>query len=150
MSPFYEGSVMPSVFTERDPEAHRNLKRPVAQLFGMTNMRNYEPYADQCTGIFIDAMRDLEGQAIDLSAWVQWYAFDVIACMTFQRRFGFLEQRRDIDSMIGDLDGVLHYVKIIGQYPELHPYLLGNERLVRALLWLFPQVPDPLHRFLKV
>ncbi|KAJ9606533.1 Cytochrome p-450 [Cladophialophora chaetospira] len=150
MSPFYQGTVMPSVFTERDPDVHRNLKRPVAQLFSMTNMRNYEPYADQCTSIFIDAMRDLEGQPIDLGAWVQWYAFDVIACMTFQRRFGFLEQRRDIDSMIGDLDAVLHYVKIIGQYPELHPHLLGNETLVRTLKWLFPQLPDPLYRFLKI
>ncbi|ETI22722.1 hypothetical protein G647_06798 [Cladophialophora carrionii CBS 160.54] len=150
MSPFYQGKVMPSVFTERDSDVHRNLKRPVAQLFSMTNMRNYEPYADQCTGIFIEAMRDLEGQPIDLGAWVQWYAFDVIACMTFQRRFGFLEQRRDVDRMVGDLDSVLHYVKIIGQYPELHPYLLGNESLVRTLKWLFPQIPDPLHSFLKI
>ncbi len=150
MSPFYQDKVMPSVFTERDPEVHRNLKRPVAQLFSMTNMRNYEPYADQCTELFIDAMRDLEGQSIDLGSWVQWYAFDVIACMTFQRRFGFLEQRRDIDNMIGLLDGVLHYVKVIGQYPELHSYLLGNAALVRIVKWLFPQIPDPLRSFLKV
>ncbi|KIW85276.1 hypothetical protein Z517_00666 [Fonsecaea pedrosoi CBS 271.37] len=150
MSPWYQGKVMPSVFTERDPIAHRNLKRPVAQLFGMTNMRNYEPYADECTSIFINAMRDLEGQPIDLSVWVQWYAFDVIASMTFQRRFGFLEQRRDVNNMIGDLDGVLQYVKIIGQYPELHPWLLGNRNVVRALEWLFPQIPDPLYRFLKI
>ncbi|EXJ66931.1 uncharacterized protein A1O5_10126 [Cladophialophora psammophila CBS 110553] len=150
MSPSYQGKPMPSVFTERDPIAHRNLKRPVAQLFGMTNMRNYEPYADECTGIFIDAMRDLEGQPVDLSAWVQWYAFDVIASMTFQRRFGFLEERRDINNMIGDLDGGLHYVKIIGQYPELHPWLLGNRTVVGTLKWLFPQIPDALYRFLKV
>jgi hypothetical protein len=150
MSPFYQGKTIPSVFTERDPEVHRNLKRPVAQLFSMTNMRNYEPYADQCTGIFMDAMRNLEGQRIDLGVWVQWYAFDVIACMTFQRRFGFLENRRDIDNMIGNLDGGLHYVKIIGQYPELHPYLLGNGTFMRTLKWLFPQLPDPLHSFLKV
>ena len=134
---------MPSIFTEPDATKHLNLKRPVAQLFSMTNMRNYEPYADQCTSIFIDAMRDLEGQPIDLSEWLQWYAFDVIACMTFQRRFGFLEGRLDVDNMIGDLNGGLHYVKVIGQYPEFHKYLLGNQSLVGFLMWLFPQLPDP-------
>ncbi|OAP60320.1 hypothetical protein AYL99_05322 [Fonsecaea erecta] len=92
---FYN-TMSPCVFTEREPLAHRNLKRPVAQLFGMTNMRNYEPYADECTAIFINAMRDLEDQPIELSVWVQWDAFDVIASMTFQHRFGFLEELRDI------------------------------------------------------
>ena len=90
MTPFVDGEVMELMFTTRDPVFHKAFKQPVAQLFSMTNMKNYETYADECTEIFIKAMRDLEGQAIDLSVWLQWYAFDVIASITFQRRFGFL------------------------------------------------------------
>ena len=150
MTPQYKGDPMDSLFSTRDPSYHMNLKRPVSQLFSMTNMRNYETYADECSAIFIEAMRDLQGQPVDLSHWLQWYAFDVIACITFQRRFGFLEQRRDIDNMIGDLDAVLKYVKVVGQYPELHGWLLGNQTLVGTLKRLIPSLPDPLYRFLKV
>lgn len=138
------------MFTTRDPVHHKNLKRPVAQLFSMTNMKNYEPYADECTSVFLAAMRDMQGQAIDLSAWCQWYAFDVIACITFQRRFGFMEQRRDVNNMIGDLDTALQVVKVAGTYPEIHPWLMGNKKLLDTLKWLGVAIPDPLRHFVKV
>ena len=141
---------MESMFTTRDPAYHKALKQPVAQLFSMTNMRNYETYADDCTGIFIQAMRDLESQPVDFAIWLQWYAFDVIACITFQRRFGFMEQRKDIDNMIGGLDAGLNYVKIIGQCPTLHPYLMGNRPLMKFLATVIPNLPDPLGRFIDV
>ena len=66
----------------------------------------------------MSAMQDLEGQAIDLGVWLQWYAFDVIAYISFQRRFGFLEERRDIGGNIDALSKALEYVKVIGQYPD--------------------------------
>ncbi len=141
---------MDSLFTTRDPTYHKNLKRPVAQLFSMTNMKNYEIYTDECTRIFIDTMRELQGQPVDLGAWIQWYAFDVIASITFQRRFGFLENRYDVDHMIADLDFAFLYAKIIGQFPNLHPYLVGNKTLLKTLERLGIGPPDPLARFLNV
>ena len=150
MTPFYEDEPLESMFSTRDPEYHKNLKRPVAQLFSMTNMRNYETYADDCTAIFINAMRDFEGQAIDLSKWLQWYAFDVIACITFQRSFAFMEERRDVDNMIGDLHGILGYVKILGQIPNWHPWPMGSRTFVKILKTVLPMLPDPLFRFVIV
>ncbi|KIX02707.1 uncharacterized protein Z518_08649 [Rhinocladiella mackenziei CBS 650.93] len=132
MSPFYDGQRMDSLFSTRDPTYHKNLKKPVGQLFSMANMRNYEPYANECSAIFINSMRDLEGQPVNRSS------------------FGFMEQRCDMNNMIGDLDSALQYVKIIGQYPELHPWLLGNEKLVRMLKKSFPKLLDPLYRFIQI
>ncbi|RVX69338.1 hypothetical protein B0A52_06933 [Exophiala mesophila] len=141
---------MDSLFTTRDPVYHKNLKRPVAQLFSMTNMKAYEVYADECSQLFIDAMTELQGQSIDLGAWLQWYAFDVIASITFQRRFGFLEQRKDVHHMIQDLDFAFLYAKLIGQFPNLHKWLVGNKTLMNTLNRLFGELPDPLSRFLKI
>ena len=149
-SPYYKGKTMESLFSTRDSTHHKNLKRPVAQLFSMTNMKNYEIYADERTKIFIDTMRELQGQPIDLSAWLQWYAFDVIASITFQHRFGFMEQRRDIGNMIGDLDFGLGYAKIVGQFPGLHPWLVGNKDLIDTMEKIGLPLPDPLSSFLKV
>ncbi|OKP11151.1 Pisatin demethylase [Penicillium subrubescens] len=123
MAPVYQGAVLDSMFTARDPVYHKSLKSSVAQIFSMTNMKNFEVYADECTQIFMEAMLTLEGQPVDFSMWLQWYAFDVIGAITFQRRFGFTEQRRDVDDMIGKIDIGLQYVKIVGQLPFLIPLL---------------------------
>jgi cytochrome P450 len=143
----YQGRRMDSMFTERDPNVHKALKSPVAQLFSMTNMRNYEVYADECSRIFLDAMRDLEGEQIDLAHWLQWYAFDVIGSITFQRRFGFLERRQDIESMIGKINDGLEYVKIVGQLEWMVAIFsqLSKSDWVRQNHW-----PDTMDKFLKV
>ncbi|KAF5562345.1 hypothetical protein FNAPI_3241 [Fusarium napiforme] len=57
----------------------------------------------------------LTGQRLDLAHWLQWYAFDVIGSITFQRRFGFLERRHDVDEMISKINDGLELVKIIGE-----------------------------------
>lgn len=150
MTPFYKGEVMDSMFTTRDPEWHKAFKSPVAQLFSMTNMRNYEPYTDDCTGLFENAMRDMAGQTFDLAAWLQFYAFDVIASITFQRRFGFLEQRQDIGQLIGSLDKGLKYIGIVTQFPAWHAWLMGNRPLMKLLKATVPGLPDPLKTFMDV
>ena len=116
----------------------------------MTNLRSFEAHVNEGTQIFVDAMCDLDDKVIDLSEWLQWYAFDVIASITFQRRFGFMEQRRDIDNMIRDLDLGGGYVKVVTQFPELHPWLVGNKCLMGLLERLFGELPDALARFMKV
>ena len=148
MAQVYKGEVMESMLTESDPVYHKNIKSYVSQIFSMTNMKNFEVYADECTHIFMDAMLALEGQSLDFSNWLQWYAFDVISAITFQRRFGFMEQRRDVDDMIGKIDTGLQYVKIIGQLPFLIPLLRGallNRHFQRLNLLL-----DTMDRFMKV
>jgi cytochrome P450 len=84
MAPFYQDA---SLFTARDPAYHSALKKPVAQLFSMTNMKNYEAHADERTAIFLNSMKDLQGKPVDLATRLQWYAFDVIGNITFQSRF---------------------------------------------------------------
>ena len=151
MTPFYKDTLMPSMFTARDPAYHTALKRPVSQKFSMTSIKAMEPLADECTSIFLEAMRELEGKEINLGVWVQWYAFDVIGAITFQRKFGFLEERRDIGCMIGDIETVLKYAAIIGQIPDWHPYLVGNLCLFKFLGWQKAvKIPDPLRTVVRV
>lgn len=142
---------MPSMFTVRDPIAHQALRRPVAQKFSMSSIKSLEPFADECTGIFIDAMRDLEGQQVDIGAWLQWYAFDVIGAITFQRRFGFMEKREDVQGMIGGLEAGLCYGGVAGQVPWLHSWTMGNLWVGKLLAAQpFINVPNPLRTMVQV
>lgn len=151
MSPYFEDTIMRNMFTARDPAEHQNLRKPVSQKFSMTSIKSLEPFADDCSEIFIRAMHDLEGQPINLGVWLQWYAFDVIGGITFQRRFGFMEERRDIEGMIDGIENVLFYAAVIGQVPEWHPYLVGSLYLMKFLAWqTVVKVPDPLRTVVKV
>lgn len=141
---------MPSMFSVRDPIAHQALRRPVAQKFSMSSIKSLEPFADECTGIFIDAMRDLEGQQVDLGAWLQWYAFDVIGAITFQHRFGFMERREDVQGMIGGLEAGLRYGGVAGQVPWLHSWTVGNLWVGKFLAAQpFIGTPDPLRTMVQ-
>ncbi|KAE9376326.1 cytochrome P450 [Stipitochalara longipes BDJ] len=148
MSPRYEGEIMDSMFTTRDPARHKALKRPVAGKFSMTSIRTMEPLVNQCSEIFVQAMRDLEGQKVDLSTWLQWYAFDVIGMITFNRRFGFMEERKDILEMISSLEFALKYAGLIGQVPHLHPWLAGNP-VVSGFIEKVVRLPNPLRAIVE-
>ena len=133
---------MPSMFSIRDPIGHQALRRPVAQKYSMSSIKSMEPLADECSNIFIQTMKDLEGQVVDMGVWLQWYAFDVIP-ITFQRQ--------DILDMISGIDTGLQYAGIIGQIPALHPWLMGSRRVMKFLVTQpFVNVPDPLRTIVKV
>lgn len=114
----------------------------------MSSIKSLEPFADECTAIFIDAMKDLEGQRVDLGAWLQWYAFDVIGAITFQHRFGFMEKRKDVKGMIDGLEKGLHYAGIVSQVPSLHSWMIGNVWVGQFLGIL--GAPDPLRTMVEV
>lgn len=70
---YFDGRRMETIFSTRSAEWHRFLRGRVSQLYSMSNLRGYEPYADECTAIFTRAMYELQGQRIDFSEWLQWY-----------------------------------------------------------------------------
>jgi cytochrome P450 len=126
------------------------MSSALAQKFSMSSIKSLEPFADECTRIFIDAMRDLEGQPIDLGAWLQWYAFDVIEAITFQRRFGSMEKREDVQGMIGGLEAGLRYGGVAGQIPWLHSWTLEDPWVGKFLAALpFHIVPNPLRTMVQ-
>lgn len=151
MTPVYQNKTMESLFTTRDPAHHKALKKPVAGKFSMTSIRSLEPLVDDCSSIFSESMRNLEGQTVDLGTWLQWYAFDVIGAITFNRRFGFMEEQKDILSMISSLESGLKYAGIVGQIPSLHPWLVGNQFMMKNVERIpFVKIPAPLRDMVQV
>ncbi|KIX09126.1 uncharacterized protein Z518_00204 [Rhinocladiella mackenziei CBS 650.93] len=132
------------MFTAVDPGLHKVLRNPTAQVYSMTNVRSYEQHIDDCTKIFLDILKQVEGQALDFTDYFHWYAFDVVASITYHRRLGFLDARGDVHGMIKGQEALLPYLAIIGQLPYLHPYLFGNRHMIALMQRLFPSLPDPL------
>jgi cytochrome P450 len=115
-----------TIFSVRDENIHKAKKRPVANAFSMSTLRELEPMNDACSEILIRKLREREGREIDLGKWLHWYAFDVISSITFSNRLNFMEQEKDVGNIIEAIEGRLVYNSIIGQAPWLHKYLFGN------------------------
>lgn len=126
---------MTSMFTARDPARHKHLKQAVSNKYSLSALRGMEPQIDECNDLFVSKMERFssDGQVVDLGEWLQWYAFDTIGTITFNRQFGFMDEEKDVDDIIAGIEMGLWYASIVGQVPELHPFLIGNNRLMKLL-----------------
>jgi cytochrome P450 len=91
----------------------------------MTSLVSYETFVNQCADIFAQRLQDMAdtGESINMRHWFQCYAFDVIACITYGSRFGFLDRGDDIRGMMGDLHALLRYSTLVGIVPWLHGWI---------------------------
>lgn len=147
----HEGRLLENVFATRDVQYHKEVRSSVAQKYSLSSLKQMEPFVDACSDIFLDTMRELAGQPVDLGEWVQWYAFDVIGQITYMKRFGFMEERRDKWGLIDDFEIGNRYQLLVAQIPGLFDWLFGDTpvgRLVQKLPAV--QKADPLTKTVKV
>jgi hypothetical protein len=144
---------MQNMFSTSDPVQHKTLKTAVAKKYSLSSLQTLQPQVDDCTDLFISAMREYAAldTIVDLGEWLQWYAIDVIGAITFNKKFRFMEERKDIKDIIAGTGFGLKYSSVIGQVPELHRWSLGNQILVR---WL-SKIPalregDPMRKIIQV
>lgn len=131
---------IPTMFSVRDESVHKAIKRPVANAYSMSTMRELEPMNDACSEIFLEKLEGMVETNVDLGKWLHWYAFDVISSITFSNRLGFMEQETDVGGIIHAIEGRLVYCSITGQAPWLHKYCFFGNPLVERLANLIPAV----------
>jgi cytochrome P450 len=104
---------------------HAETRKRFQNLYSMTSLVSYEPFVDECADTFAQRLTEIaaSGGSINMGHWFQCYAFDVIACITYSRRFGFLDSGEDIDGTIAALDKTMTYSTLVGIYASLHPIL---------------------------
>ncbi|KAL1962133.1 hypothetical protein VTN77DRAFT_537 [Rasamsonia byssochlamydoides] len=98
-----KGGALPAVFNTRDENLHKQLKSPIAPLFSQSNVLQLEVFVDQVLEVMFHQLdtRFVQSQeTFDLANWLQYFAFDVMGTLTFSKRYGFLEQGRDVGGML--------------------------------------------------
>ncbi|KAF4458285.1 Cytochrome P450, partial [Fusarium albosuccineum] len=120
-----------TLFADRNIKRHNDSRRRVQNLYSMSTLVSYEAPVNDCNALLHDKLQDFAatGETIDLGHWLQCYAFDVIGCITFSKRFGFLDKGEDIHGMIEALANSLVMqiwtmaLAPLPVYAGLHPYL---------------------------
>ncbi|CAK7201920.1 hypothetical protein SEUCBS139899_004636 [Sporothrix eucalyptigena] len=117
------GKAKTNLFIEKSSSVHGALRRKVASMYSMSSLVSYEPFVDNCIALFKSRLREkaISGELLDLAAWLQFYAFDVIGEITYGRQFGFLDKGSDIDGMMDSLDQILWFQTYLGLFLWLKP-----------------------------
>lgn len=130
-SAWYEGWKHPSpdrwtMFPDRDTKRHAETRRKFHSMYSLTSLLHYEPFVDTVGEVFSTRLREMAvsgKEGIDMHHWLQCYAFDVIGNITYGRRFGFLDEGKDIDRCMTSLESSMMYSTMVGIYAWAHPYL---------------------------
>lgn len=94
---------MPAVFTTQDENQHKTLKTPVASLYLLSNVIQFEPFVDEELSVLfeqLDNRFEKTQNTFDLGDWIQYFAYEVMGTMTFSKRYGFLEQGKDVNGLL--------------------------------------------------
>jgi len=101
-----KGGALPAVFNTRDETLHKKIKSPIAPLFSLSNTLPLEVFVNKTIQVMTDQIdkRFVDSQVtFDLADWLQYFAFDVMGTLTFSKRYGFLEQGKDVNSMLSTI-----------------------------------------------
>jgi len=78
----------------------------------MTALVQYEPMVDATTEVFLDQTERLYASteaSCNFSRWLQFYAFDVIGQITYNKRHGFIDKNEDIDGITAGIGDIFDY-----------------------------------------
>ncbi|KAF4156803.1 hypothetical protein CNMCM6069_006325 [Aspergillus lentulus] len=118
-----------AIFNTQDEALHKMLRKPVAHLYSMTNVISLESTVDQVLEILfqqLDARFAETGHVCDLGSWLQFFAFDTMATLTFSKRYGFLEEGRDVNGILNAVGTFMKKAAPIGQIPWVDRLLYKN------------------------
>ncbi|KAF3765993.1 cytochrome P450 [Cryphonectria parasitica EP155] len=139
-SDWYQGSrapgkrVVTTLFSEQDIKVHAESRKQFQNVYSMSSLVSYETFVDECADLFAQRLDEMAargarggggggGDRVDMAHWFQAYAFDVIACITFGGRFGFLDAGEDIRGMMAQLHDVMRYASLVGIFPRVHDWI---------------------------
>ena len=74
----------------------------MGSLYTTTAATELEFHIDSCVRLFTSRMEEFArepGKAVNMSAWLQYYAFDSLGEVNFSRKLGFLASGTDVDGI---------------------------------------------------
>ena len=79
-----------SIHTSRDHTFHGQRRRIWSPAFSDKALRGYEPRIQQYNESLVSQMKKLAGQPVNVTHWLNYYSFDVMGDLAFDKDFGML------------------------------------------------------------
>ncbi|ESZ98305.1 benzoate 4-monooxygenase cytochrome P450 [Sclerotinia borealis F-4128] len=124
-----QGKRMSNFFNTADTSWHDKYMKPVRGLWTMTKVLEVETLIDETLERLIEKLStsfaDVSKTCM-MDDWLAYFAWDVTANVNFGRPFGFIDQEKDVDDLIGDSTRGLYYFAPVSQIPWIDNFLDKN------------------------
>lgn len=100
------GGKLPDIFATRDEGIHRQMRKPVARFFSVTNLTTFEAAMTSTMDRFLSRLNDTfanRDETFDLFRWIQFFMFDVLGEVTFSRDLGCIEKGEDVNGIMANI-----------------------------------------------
>lgn len=98
-----KGSSQPLIFNCLDETMHMQMKRPIAPLFSVSNVIKFECHIDSTLAILFDQLDERyvkSGQNVNLTDWLQYFAFDTMSNITLFHTWEYLSRGSDYNGLL--------------------------------------------------
>ncbi|KAL5340520.1 cytochrome P450 [Aspergillus crustosus] len=145
------GQRVSNLFNTQDEDWHNQNILPIRNLWRMTKVLEYEPLIDETLKNFVDKVGDRfsGGKVCPAAEWIGYFAWDVTANISFGRHYGFIDQEKDVDSLITDSTKGLEYFAPVSQIPwidhllDKNPFVrIGPKPTLTGVLYAFKVVAE--------
>ena len=86
----------------------------------MTSTTSFEALVDDVLECLVEQFDErFAGNCLvfDLGQWLQFFAFDVMGTLTFSKRYGFLDQGRDVEGMLDTIGAFMRVGAPVNDLP---------------------------------
>ncbi|KAK2766812.1 hypothetical protein FQN54_006126 [Arachnomyces sp. PD_36] len=149
------GQRMSNIFNTQDENWHNKYLRPIRNLWSLNKVLEYEPLVDETLNKFLAKIdsKFVDGEnarkTCPADEWLSYFAWDVAANISFGQHYGFIDQERDIDDLIGASTRGLKYFAPVSQMPWIDNLLdknpimrVGPKPTLAGVLYTFKVVAE--------
>ena len=112
------------IFADTTFDRHAASKRLVSNSYALSAVTELDVFVQRPTDRLLQRIGEFadSGKPMNLSFWLQWYAFDVIGEVSFSKEFGFLQQGKDVDNILQNIENSLWPGIVMSELPELDDF----------------------------
>ena len=117
-----------NLMSECDPKKHTTIRNNVASGYTGSSVIKGEPYIDQTIELLEIRLDGLcqQREPFEFGLWLHFLSWDITCETIFSKRFGFLDQSKDIGNSIKNNFVVALYITIAVYAQWLHTIFLSN------------------------
>ncbi|KAH6980715.1 cytochrome P450 [Ilyonectria sp. MPI-CAGE-AT-0026] len=108
-----------SFFHSTNPAEHSFLRKRVASAYTMSTILSLEPEVQQIADAVWTKLDKYaqEGRPVNMSNWANYFAFDVVGKLALGSPIGFIEQEKDVMSIIRSIHAGFYQMASMGYVP---------------------------------
>ncbi|PHH58643.1 hypothetical protein CDD82_2807 [Ophiocordyceps australis] len=134
--PWTPNGQIASVFSAEDDAENRQMKQHVAVYYSLSyTVSSFEKRVDDAIHMLFDQLNGkfvATGAQFNLTMWLKFYSYDIMALMTFRRAYGYLQHGDEFSTIMRDVKKSMMSIAPMTQIPWLD-WLLHKNRLVNSV-----------------